>query len=171
MNLSGNNIEVIPPELGNCILLEVFQIQNNYIKTLPETFGNILALRILELQNNKLEFLPPSIARIPTIEEIHCDGNSGLTMVPDDMRKSSEMVIWALKLHRDHEAKIGEKVEHYEELEEKARESEEARLRLKDKMSAIEDEIKELEESRPAKYIAFKIKVKQLKARSKCVIM
>jgi len=125
LNLNGNKIDAVPSEMGKCILLEVFQIQNNYIKTLPESFGNVLALRILELQNNKLEFLPPSIARIPTIEEIHCNGNKDLKMVPDDMRTSSDMVIWALKLHRDHESKIGVKVEHYEELEGKARESEE----------------------------------------------
>ena len=94
-----------------------------------------------------------------------------MTMVPDDMRKSSDMVIWALRLHRDHQDKIGVKVEHYDELEEKARESEEQRLRMNDSNSNVMDEIRNLEEIRPIRYIALKAKVKQMKARAKCVIL
>ena len=91
-------------------------------------------------------------------------------MVPNDMRETSDMVIWALRLHRDHKDKIDAKVNHYYELEEKARESEETRLRLVDEVSTVEVEVRNLEDMRPVRYIAFKAKVKQLAARSKCTV-
>ena len=93
-------------------------------------------------------------------------------MVPDDMRASSDMVIWALKLHRTHQEAVQTKVDHYNELEEKTRESEEARLRLKDDMDEIETDVKNLEDIRPVAYIAFKGRVGKMGARiaSKCVI-
>mmetsp|Transcript_1334 Transcript_1334/g.2384 ORF Transcript_1334/g.2384 Transcript_1334/m.2384 type:complete len:256 (-) Transcript_1334:1552-2319(-) len=165
INLSGNRIGEIPKEIGNCTLLEEFRLSDNFVQTLPPELGNVVALRILDLKNNKLNFLPPEIAKIPTIQEIHCEGNPDLAMVPDDMRVNSDMVIWALRLHRDHQAKVEVKVAHYNELEEKARDSEEHRLRLKDEMSAILEEVKNLEDERPTSYITLKAKVKRLSAR------
>ncbi|GMH47022.1 hypothetical protein TrVE_jg9357 [Triparma verrucosa] len=170
INLSQNRIGEIPPDIGNCTLLEEFRCTDNFITTLPPTFGNIVALRILDLKNNKLSFLPPEIAKIPTITEIHCEENDDLSMVPDDMRVDSDMVIWALRLHRDHQAKVEVKVAHYEELEEKARESEETRLRLKDEMSTILEEVKTLEESRPTTYINFKAKTRRLAKKIRCTV-
>jgi len=170
LNISGNRIGEIPKQIGKCTLMEVFKCNDNFLETLPPTFGNIVALRVLELQNNKLNSLPPEIAKIPTIREIHCDGNPNLVMVPDDMRATSDMVIWALRLHRDHQAKVEVKVAHYNELEEETREHEETRLRLKDECSVIEEEVKTLEESRPTGYISFKTKAKQYAARVKCIV-
>lgn len=172
LNLNGNRIGEIPREIGNCTLLEVFQCQNNFIETLPPTFGNIVALRVLELQNNKLSFLPAEIAKIPTIQEIHCDGNPSLTMVPDDMRATSDMVIWALRFHRDHQVRVEEKVANYNVLEEETRELVETNLRLRDKSSNLSEEIKVLEETRPTNYINFKVKAKRMSAqiKSKCTV-
>jgi hypothetical protein len=159
-------------QIGNCTLLEEFRCQNNFIETLPPTVGNIIALRIIEMQNNKLTFLPPELGHIPTIQEIHCEGNPGLVMVPDDMRASSDMVIWALRLHRTHQEKVEAKVVMYDQLEAKTRHSEEERLRLKDDRDEVEEEVKQLEEMRPVGYINTKKKVKQLvhRAKSACVI-
>ena len=168
LNLNGNRIGEIPKQIGKCTLMEEFRCSNNFLETLPPTFGNIVALRVLELTNNKLTSLPPEIAKIPTIQEIHCDGNPGLSMVPDDMRGSSDMVIWALKLHRDHQAKVEVKVAHYNELEEETREHEETRLRLKDECSTLEEEVTNLEEARPTGYINLKAKIKRTAARAKC---
>ncbi|GMI26097.1 hypothetical protein TeGR_g5107 [Tetraparma gracilis] len=172
LNLNSNRIGSIPDEIGNCTLLEEFRCQNNFIETLPPTVGNIIALRIIEMQNNKLTFLPPELGHIPTIQEIHCEGNPGLVMVPDDMRASSDMVIWALRLHRTHQEKVDAKVVMYDQLEAKTRHSEEERLRLKDDRDEVEEEVKQLEEMRPVGYINTKKKVKQLvhRAKSACVI-
>ena len=172
--LDNNRISELPQEIGRCTLLEVLSAADNFIETLPSSIGNIVALRIVRLQNNKLKSLPPELARIPTIQEVHCEGNPELEMVPDDMRGSSDMVIWALRLHRTHQEKVQAKVAEYDRLEEGARESEEVRLRLKDERDEVAGDVRELEESRPVAFIALKAKWVKMGAKvgaSKCSVM
>ena len=170
LNLAANRICEIPRELGNCTLLEEIYLQNNYIRTMPGTVGTIIALRILDLRNNKLQCLPYELARIPTITEIRCSDNNELTMIPAEMREDSELVIWALKLHRDQIDSVGAKTTIYDGLFDQCRESEEMRLRLRDEVTLLQKDIKELEDTRPARYIALK-ENGLAKVKKKCVIM
>jgi Leucine-rich repeat (LRR) protein len=171
INLSENRISEIPGSIGNCTLLEEMYLGSNYITTMPGSVGNIIALRILNLQDNALESLPHELGRILTIQEIHCGGNPRLTMIPDEMRGTSDLVIWALQLHRDQIDNVEEKTAVYSELEGRCRESEEMRLRLRDETSDLQIEIRDLEDIRPDVYIAMKAKAIGAIKVVKCPIM
>ena len=172
LDLSFNRLDEIPSSIGCCILLEVINFKSNFLVTLPSEMGNIIALRILEVQDNKLEYIPSTIAGIPTLEEIHCSGNDKLEMVPPDMRESSDMVLWSLRLHLSQATSINDKMAIHDKWEGKAREAEENRLRTRDDLEELKGQIQELTEERPWRYIALKGKATGLlqQAGKKCVI-
>jgi len=172
LDLSFNRLDLIPSSIGCCVLLEVINFKSNFLVTLPSEMGNIIALRILEVQDNKLEYIPSSIAGIPTLEEIHCSGNDKLIMVPSDMRDSSDMVLWSLRLHLSQATSINKKMSIHDKWEGKARESEENRLRSRDDLEELKVQVQELTEERPWRYIAAKGKAIGLfkQAGKKCVI-
>lgn len=170
LNLGFNKLTSVPASLSKCVLLEKLCLNNNSIASIPEELGDIFALKILDLRFNQLESLPTSLARIPTLEAVDCAGNPRLQMVPDDMRDSSTMVIWVLRLFEEQEAREGKKEEAYRAVDRRAMDFLEEEMRLKDDLATIKQSVADLTEARPVRWIAFKKKVIE-KSAGKCSIM
>jgi len=64
LNLSFNNIESIPNQVGgyDCHIIE-------------QVFSNLIDLLYLDLSNNKLEMLPPQIRRLSSVQVLRLSNN------------------------------------------------------------------------------------------------
>lgn len=54
IDLSGNHLTSIPPDISNLLELLEINLDNNHIASLPESMGFLSKLKILSLQNNKI---------------------------------------------------------------------------------------------------------------------
>ena len=170
LNLGFNKLTSVPSSLSKCVLLERLYLNNNNLVSIPSELSEIFALKVLDLRYNQLESLPTSLAKIPTLESVDCAGNPRLQMVPDDMRDSSSMVIWVLRLFSAQEETVGTKERDYRALDKKAMDMLEEELRLKDDLSTIKQSVVELTEARPVRFIALKKKMME-KTGGRCSIM
>ena len=62
LNLRGNQIAVIPPELGALVNLRELYFSDNNISMLPPEIGSLVNLRQLDLINNQISVVPAEIA-------------------------------------------------------------------------------------------------------------
>ena len=56
--IDSNEISILPGELRKCTALEEFTLENNRLTSVLLSFGSLRRLRILHLSGNPLEFLP-----------------------------------------------------------------------------------------------------------------
>eukprot|EP00041_Stephanoeca_diplocostata_P037603 m.1429692 g.1429692 ORF g.1429692 m.1429692 type:complete len:145 (+) comp25069_c0_seq51:192-626(+) len=62
LNLSGNSLANLVPEITTLTLLRSLDVSRNHISILPENIGNLRALRSLNVATNNLTSLPSSIS-------------------------------------------------------------------------------------------------------------
>ena len=60
LDLSGEGLTVLPPEIGKLTNLQTLNLSHNKLSSLPAEFGH-LHLTKLTLDDNPLESLPPEI--------------------------------------------------------------------------------------------------------------
>mmetsp|Transcript_95119 Transcript_95119/g.264299 ORF Transcript_95119/g.264299 Transcript_95119/m.264299 type:complete len:258 (-) Transcript_95119:34-807(-) len=75
LNISFNEIRIIPPELGTLSLLTEFNCSANQIQELPNTLGRLERLKTLKCNANKLDTLPDSIGDCKSLETIIATNN------------------------------------------------------------------------------------------------
>lgn len=61
LDLSSNNISVLPSFLRECTALAILKLDSNQLNVLPSGIGKMQSLRYLSAANNKLKFLPGSM--------------------------------------------------------------------------------------------------------------
>ena len=68
LDLTGNQLTELPPEIGQLTSLTTLYLQENQLTALPEQIGQLTNLQSLDLLNNQLTALPEQIgcSRIPT---------------------------------------------------------------------------------------------------------
>ena len=76
LNLSCNQIKVLPDELGNNSSIKVLDLSDNLLKTLPSAITRMQGLEELILDYNNLENLPEELAFLPNLERISVKDNS-----------------------------------------------------------------------------------------------
>ena len=86
VNLAGNHITEIPPEVGNMTALHRLDLRMNSLETLPESFGDCLSLAEIFLRTNSLTSLPESIGHLSTLTSLRLEKNS-LTSVPKNITR------------------------------------------------------------------------------------
>lgn len=64
LKLSGQNLHVIPREIGNITALYYLDLSNNNLKDLPAEIGNLTTVKRLDLRYNHLSYLPDEITAI-----------------------------------------------------------------------------------------------------------
>ena len=79
-------------------------------------------------------------------------------MIPLGMRSNSDLSIWCLRLNKESEERLAGKVALYNEVEQKAKESEQKRVLLDEGFQVLDDEVKMLRKARPLKYLFLKAK-------------
>jgi Leucine-rich repeat (LRR) protein len=75
LDLSGQELIVVPRELGFLKSLEALYLQRNKLTSVPPEIGELTRLRTLDLSGNNLENLPWTIANLAKLENLFIKGN------------------------------------------------------------------------------------------------
>ena len=84
LDLRGNQLAALPPELGDCAALEALFVGDNRLEALPETLGGAAALRLLSAPRNALVELPTGLAGCARLRLLDLSENK-LTVVPGEV--------------------------------------------------------------------------------------
>ncbi|KAI9278490.1 hypothetical protein BDA99DRAFT_492279 [Phascolomyces articulosus] len=117
LNLSHNQIRILPKELGNLIHLRVLNLSYNRIISLPDTIGRLGRLRafnasynqldtlpvsmshldelmVLIVNNNAIKQLPPELKQLKRLATFHIAHNPSLTSVPAEVADMPSIKKW-----------------------------------------------------------------------------
>ncbi len=76
LDLGGNDLYTLPPEIGLFTGLTRLHAAQNQLYYLPEEIGNLKSLTELHLNNNKLAILPDSFYTLPALNKLYLMNNS-----------------------------------------------------------------------------------------------
>lgn len=82
VQLSGQQLTEIPPEVFSALSAEKLDLSANQLTVLPEEIGKLQALRTLALSSNQLSSLPASIGALSKLTRLFA-GNNRLTHLPE----------------------------------------------------------------------------------------
>jgi Leucine-rich repeat (LRR) protein len=83
LNISNNNLTILPPEIGDLINLQRFYCFQNKLTTLPLEIGNLINLHILCCSKNNLITLPSTIGNLINLQRFYCFQNKLTTLAPE----------------------------------------------------------------------------------------
>ncbi|OWY95502.1 hypothetical protein PHMEG_00034482 [Phytophthora megakarya] len=170
LDLRRNRFEQLPSELQYCKRLEELDVSYNDLTTVPPELGRLQNLRTLNLRFNKLTLLPHTLCDCPLLEEVGCEGNEGLTDIPESLRSNTKLVLWICSTVKRHRTEVAELIEINTELERMARLGDEERLKLREELADLQRKRKKLEDERPHNYLFMKKQVVRLTSEV-CAIM
>ena len=93
LNLSDNNIKIIPKEIGGYKILEVLDLSGNNQLEIGQSFydlAKIKTLKEINLSQCELVYIPFSIHKITNLEVLNISGNH-LFEIPDMMHKMHQL--------------------------------------------------------------------------------
>jgi hypothetical protein len=73
--LTDNQLEVLPPEIGQCGELQKLMLAGNQLRELPETLANCTKLELLRVAANQLPELPTWLLNLPRLSWLAYAGN------------------------------------------------------------------------------------------------
>ncbi|KAG7390812.1 leucine rich repeat [Phytophthora pseudosyringae] len=156
LDLRRNRLEQLPSELQYCERLEELDVSYNDLTAIPAELGRLQHLRVLNVRYNKLTLLPHALCDCPVLEEVGCEGNDGLSDIPESLRSNTRLVLWICSTVKRHRAEVAELVEINSELERMARLGDEERLKLREEITDLQRKKKALEDERPHNYLLAK---------------
>ena len=84
LNLFGNQLTALPPEIGLLTNLRELYLGRNQLTSLPTEIGQLTNLRELHLEGNQLTSLPTEIGQLTNLREL-CLGRNQLTTLPAEI--------------------------------------------------------------------------------------
>jgi len=90
LNLSNNQIKILPPEIDKLSNLRILNLDNNQITTLPPEIDKLSNLQELYLYNNQITILPPEIGNLSQLQKLYLHNNQ-ITMLPPEIGKLSNL--------------------------------------------------------------------------------
>jgi internalin A len=75
LDLSGEELESLPDEIGSLITLTQLILDNNSLESIPDAVGNLVNLNHLSLNNNHLNSLPDSIGNLIYLTHLSAEKN------------------------------------------------------------------------------------------------
>ncbi|MBD2603251.1 leucine-rich repeat domain-containing protein [Scytonema hofmannii FACHB-248] len=79
----GNNLSVLPAEIGLLNHLEVLQVIDNNLTSLPQEFGQLTNLQSLDLSSNQLSSLPQEFGQLTNLQSLDLSFNQ-LSSLPQE---------------------------------------------------------------------------------------
>jgi Protein tyrosine and serine/threonine kinase/Leucine rich repeat len=73
--LTDNQVETLPPEIGNCTQLQKLMLAGNQLRTLPVELAACSRLELIRLAANRLAELPVWVASLPRLSWLAYAGN------------------------------------------------------------------------------------------------
>jgi Leucine-rich repeat (LRR) protein len=70
-----NEIDVLPPEVGNLKKLKLLDVSHNRITELPQTMGSLTELKTLDASYCSIRTLPVSYNELPSLKELYLEEN------------------------------------------------------------------------------------------------
>jgi Leucine-rich repeat (LRR) protein/GTPase SAR1 family protein len=91
LELSNNNLEGLPRSLGKLNKLQTLNVSSNQIRTFPETFAEASQLSTIYISNNKLTDFPAGLDYLKlSLQNLHVDENR-ITELPDWLSEFAEL--------------------------------------------------------------------------------
>ena len=93
LHLSGNQLTLLPSNIGKLNQLTCIELRSNQLTFLPVSIGNLTNLTHLDLRGNKLSFLPSSIDNLTNLTHLYLGGNlfESLTDAIGEMSKLTHL--------------------------------------------------------------------------------
>jgi len=76
LNLPGQSLFILPPEIGVLDTLEVLNLTKNSLKSLPKEIGKLTNLKKLWIDDNEISDLPPEIGNISSLLNLYISRNN-----------------------------------------------------------------------------------------------
>jgi Leucine-rich repeat (LRR) protein len=96
LDLSGQRLTVLPPEIGQLTTLQTLDLRHNQLTVLPPEIGRLTNLDGLYLDGNQLTALPPEIGRLTNLDGLWLDGNQ-LTALPPEIGQLTNLQTLGLR--------------------------------------------------------------------------
>ena len=75
LTLTDNEIEQLPPEIGDCRYLQKLMLAGNRLQALPETLANCQRLELIRIAANQLHAFPTWLLTLPRLSWLAYSGN------------------------------------------------------------------------------------------------
>jgi Leucine-rich repeat (LRR) protein len=152
-----NKLRALPPELGECELLEELTASSNRIEFIPASLARLPELRVLHLADNKITTIPIEFADSGKLEEMDLTTNDpSLDLVPPHKLADASMIRFALARERERKLEEDRLRAANEELESLVRAYDFEKLALREEVSRLRAQNQQLVEEMPRTYMAFK---------------
>jgi internalin A len=91
LDLSGENLSVLPESISQLTELESLDLSHNQLTELPEFIGRFARLKVLDLLNNKLTALPDSFGQLTHLQNLNLLHNK-LTALPESFGQLTHLL-------------------------------------------------------------------------------
>ena len=86
LDLSGNQLSEVPPELGSLSNLEWLWLQRNQLSEVPSELGSLSNLEWLDLSHNRLTEIPGELGNLSNLESLYLSSNELTGCIPEGLR-------------------------------------------------------------------------------------
>jgi Leucine-rich repeat (LRR) protein len=83
LDLSGNNLTALPPEIGQLTSLLTLNLIDNQLSSLPPEIGQLTSLQSLNLWDNQVSSLPPEIGQLTSLQWLDLSFNQVSSLPPE----------------------------------------------------------------------------------------
>ena len=87
LDLSGLNLTILPPDIGQLNNLQLLALGNNALTELPPEIGQLTNLRVLNLEGNDLTELPPELGNLDNLDNLVIRDNPLSPEYPTDTQE------------------------------------------------------------------------------------
>lgn len=91
----GNELEILPSEIGYLTNLIKLSLYENKIEFIPSEIGKLTNLTILDLRKNRFKVVPPEFGMLKNLEELYLDNNS-LNTLPKEIGELTKLTTLSL---------------------------------------------------------------------------
>ncbi len=83
LNLSGNSLTALPPEIFQLVNLQTLNLRRNQLSSLPKEIRKLVNLQTLDLRENQLSSLPPEFEQLLNLQSLDLYSNQLSSLPPE----------------------------------------------------------------------------------------